>query len=190
MSVDWIPRTVHLLIRQAWVAIIASGLMLFSPWIRDQFHLNGFMAAYGSLVSVVFIVAMASLPVTWLRARKRNAARAEYDTRRTFYLTQLSPAEKSIMREFVIQGQNTLRVPIDEPNVAGLLAVGVLVQVGRILERCPVGWLGSVRIADEVWIFVRGGNLIDLPDDPDDEANRRFVFGNRPPFIRELEEER
>lgn len=61
-------------------------------------------------------------------------------------LYNLDDKEIAVLREFFIQGQNTLQLPVGHPVVAGLIEKGILEQVGMIGENSLVGPLFSLSI--------------------------------------------
>jgi hypothetical protein len=85
--------------------------------------------------------------------------------------------------EFLLQGQNTLQMPIDEPVVAGLLSRGIIERVSRLGHGSAFGIEMSVRISPIVRDIVTpqfvgwsGG----LPTKEELEAN----LENRPDFFK------
>ncbi|MBI3666195.1 MAG: superinfection exclusion B family protein [Acidobacteria bacterium] len=78
---------------------------------------------------------------SWRRRNKRTV-RAE--------MQSLDGNEIAVLREFLLQGQNTLQMPIDDPVVAGLLSRGILEQVGQLGHQSRIGIMMSVTISSTV----------------------------------------
>lgn len=100
-------------------------------------------------------------------------------------LNQLDPSEKSVLREFYLQGQNTLKLPMDHPVVAGLINVGILRLIGQHGRMSTAGMLFSMKISD----FLRENLTFDLLDLPSGEPSNEeidFLKNNRPPFMNSI----
>jgi hypothetical protein len=101
-------------------------------------------------------------------------------------LSKLDSKEKSVLREFYLQNQNTLQLPFDQPIVAGLLRKEILKIVGNIGERSLVGMLMSMEINTFIKEEVKPEH-IDLPDlDNITSTDKDFIIKNRPDFIPEI----
>ena len=97
-------------------------------------------------------------------------------------LNQLDMSEKSVLREFYLQGQNTLKFPMDHPVIAGLISAGILRLVGQHGKMSTAGMLFSMKISD----FAReklNNELLDLPNGQPSEKDLNFLKNNRPSFI-------
>ncbi len=195
MSVDIASRIVQLIklpFRHLWIIAIASGVLLFSPArMLHRLRMAEFVGAYGTWVAVVFLLSAVSILVNsfhWAwQARARSSKRASFEFGRLpVPLRRLSHQEKGVLREFFIQGQNTLRLPIDNPAVTGLLRNGILVQLDSLCEGSLAGLLAPVSIADGLSDLLVASH-IDLPCEPVSDADRDYVLNNRPDFLPEIE---
>ncbi|WP_305814118.1 super-infection exclusion protein B [Photobacterium leiognathi] len=100
-------------------------------------------------------------------------------------LEKLDPREKSVLREYYLQGQNTIKLPMDHPVVAGLINVGVLQLIGQHGRMSTAGMLFSMKISD----FVRENltnDLLDLPSGEPSHEEIDFLKNNRPPFMNSI----
>lgn len=194
MSVDPASRIIQLVklpLKQIGIVAIASGVLLFSPHrLLVRMKADAFVNNYGTWISIVFVLSATSVVVNaihWAwQARARSAKRAADELRRLDYLQRLSDQEKSVLREFYIQGQNTLRLPINHPTVTGLLRNGILVQLDSLCEGSLAGFLAPVAISNELPEPLVVAH-IDLPREPVSEADRVYVLSNRPDFMPEIE---
>ena len=103
-------------------------------------------------------------------------------------LKQLDQAEKSVLREFFIQGQNTIKLPMDNSVVAGLLDIGILSSVGQHGRHSLAGMLISMKIPDILRKKLTL-QMLDLPLGKPSECDKEFLRTNRPPFSRSIEHE-
>lgn len=100
----------------------------------------------------------------------------------------LDHAEKSVLREFYIQGQNTIKLPMDHPVVAGLLSSGVLSIVSQHGKHSLAGMLVSMKIPDRLREIITL-EMLDLPVGEPSEQDIEFLKENRPPFTRSIQRE-
>lgn len=194
MAIDIVSRIVQLVklpFRHLWIITITSGVLLFAPdWLLRRMKMAEFVDAHGTWIALAFLLSAVSIVVNlfhWAwQARARSVRQAASELRRLDYLNRLSHQEKSVLREFFIQGQNTLRLPINHPTVTGLLRNGILVQLDSLCEGSLAGLLAPVSIADGLPDPLVASH-IDLPSEPVSEADRDFVLNNRPDFLPEIE---
>lgn len=190
---DWLGKLiVHLKdsIKHIWAITIATGLLLFLPdRSLEKLHVLKFTQDYGAYIGVVFIVTIVLACINVVNAvwkvfsRKRNRAKALLAISNS--LQNLDAQEQAVLREFFIQGQNTLRLPIDHPVVAGLSAKGILVGVGNAGERSLAGMLFPLAIRDD--IREHSSAMIGLPatENPS-QQEIEWLKRNRPEFMREI----
>ena len=123
---------------------LSSGALLLLPetWLR-KLRLEKLAAEFGQWIGIVFLLSAVLLLLnlsawvyrTWKTTRKQKYLKAKVIAA----LKELDDAEKAVLREFFIQGQNTVRMPMDEPVVAGLISKGILRPVGSVGERALAG---------------------------------------------------
>jgi hypothetical protein len=165
---------------------MSAGVLALAPnsWIQ-KFGLDAFMAFARPYVSLVFIISSSILLVEFAiylkghvanRLRRRKALAKLIERVRS-----LDPAERIVLREFFIQGQSTVKLPMDEPVVAGLIQKGIIHQVGQLGEHTAAGMIFSFRVPDEVLPMV-SKDLLGLPANPTQEDKRR-VIAERPPYM-------
>jgi Super-infection exclusion protein B len=155
---EWLSKAIEALklpLRYVWAIVIASGLLLFLPQnTLKRLHAEKFVQDFGSYIGLAFLVfgtvlviqlvsALYSKIRAWMARNKRLSNALEE-------LFHLDPSEKSVLREFFIQNQNTLQLPVDQATVSGLITKGVLTVAGSTGERSLAGLLFPVRIADHI----------------------------------------
>lgn len=99
-------------------------------------------------------------------------------------LQQLDSQEKSVLREFYLQGQKTIRMPVDQPVVAGLVRKVIIVQVGQLAEQSIAGMLISVTLAVGVEQKLTS-SMIDMPTSKTN-SDIDWLKRNRPKFMPEI----
>jgi hypothetical protein len=62
-------------------------------------------------------------------------------------ITQLDPVEQAILREFMLTGLSTLKIPMDNPSVVGLESKGILERVGRYGNYSLDGMMFPYRVS-------------------------------------------
>ena len=99
---------------------------------------------------------------------------------------QLDHAEKGVLREFFIHGQDTLRMPIDDPTVAGLQTKGFPQIVGGQGQMSLGRMLFPMRISPDVKRLL-SARVLGLPEHEPTEAERERLIDARPAFTRQIE---
>lgn len=191
---EWIAKIAEYLklpARYSWAAAIVSGLLLFLPSTAlSRLRLNDFIESHHATIGIIFMATsvLAVLNTSILGWNHLSRIRIKRHRRniRLSALNNLDPQEQAVLREFLVQRQNTIRMPIDHPVVAGLLAKGVLVQVGQMGERSLAGMLFSVAKHDDVASHLTF-SMLNLPDGEPSEEDIEFVRDNRPEYMPEIE---
>ena len=170
---------------------LPSAMLVFAPttWI-DQFGLAAFINVARPYVALVFIVSASILLVEfciWAYAEINR----QLSTRRAIKkladrVRDLDPAELVLLREFFIQGQSTVKLPMDQPVVAGLIQKGIVRQVGQLGERTIGGMTFSFRLNEEARKLITI-DALGIPRNPSEEDKRRIV-SERPHYMRAIQE--
>jgi len=191
---DWIPKILDILKLPAKliaVLCIVSGLLLFlnDEWLQ-KLHVEKIESEYGIFIGVTFLVssALLILEVTiwaWNKIRivwlKKKLSQTAFEA-----LQNLDTKEISVLREFYIQAQSTLQLPMSHALVASLIDKGILEQVGSLGEHSLIGPLISLKTADEVKPYITY-ELLDLPNGEPTEEEIQWVRNNRPEFMAGLD---
>lgn len=191
---EWLTKIIEIVklpLKYFWLVLIISSFLLFSPAVFIQsLGMEKIGQDYRIWIGISFIVSIAMLIVAlgeaiakqvrkkWLKAKLIKEAEKE--------LKQLDPKEKAILREFAIQDQDSIQLPINQVSVAGLLRKGILVQSGLYGERSLAGLLFPVTIRKEIRRILTGSD-IDLPQHPTEQDIQR-VREARPEFLEEIEQ--
>jgi|GEM_PF-1187881 len=193
MAAEWIGKVVEALklpLKYMWAVVLVTGFLLFVPESKlKTFGVDSFAVAYRQTVGIVFLSSAAVVIVSAVqfshgfigsRLQKRQLIK-----RAIRNLESLDAKEKAILREFFIQGQDTIQLPVDQANVAGLIKKGGLVVIGSMGEQSLAGVLFPVTIQTEVK-KVLDFRHIDLPEKPDD-AQIEWLRSERPAFMFEID---
>ena len=193
---DWINNLINLSkvpTKLIVVIFIVSGVLLWLPEATLKgLKLSEFANTYGLYVGitcvasgVVLLVELAML--LWKTANKKISYN-KFKKSSLERITNLDASEKSVLREFYLLGQNTIKLPMDHPVVAGLINAGILVMVGRHGRMSVAGMLFSMKIAD----FVRSNltyETLDLPSGEPTSEDIDFLRNNRPEFMPSISRE-
>ena len=194
-SMDWIGKVLQVIklpLKYVWLLTIASGSMLFLPSsILRKLRIADFARMHGQYIGIVFLCSAILVGIsitTWLwNAIVRAFHNRRFSRMRKDALNRLDPHEKAILREFFFQRKDTLRLPVDQPTVSGLLSKGVLVEVGDFGERSMACWLFSVSIDHSVKSQLTFEHF-DLPEKEPTDEEREMLMNSRPAFLFEIEE--
>lgn len=138
--------------RYIGLVAIVTGALLFSPtWFLDRLHLSIVPAPYGAVIGIAFLLSSGMVLVNsfgllfdaskrrgWSKKRKKMIEDA---------LSQLDPVEQAVLREFMLTGVSTLKIPMDNPSVVGLESKGILERVGRYGNYAFDGMMFPYRIS-------------------------------------------
>ena len=113
---------------------VVSGFILFAgtDFLNEKLHLTKIKEDYGWILGITFVLASGLVGVNFViwvfnlisdkivirKLRKQFMKKVK----------NLDPYEKSVLREFILRGQKSINMPIDDPIVAGLLNNKILVM--------------------------------------------------------------
>mgnify|MGYP001944785185 CR=1 FL=1 len=166
---------------------VISGFILFADEsILQKIHLDKLNESYGWIVGLIFIASSGLVIVNftiWLFKYLRTKLKI-IKLKKGFKerLKNLDIHEKSVIREFLINQQTSIEMPIDDPVVSGLLKKRIIVinkQLGNAFMM--TGSYTSVSINEYAEKYL---NLIDvgLSENPNkDEIHE--INQNRPKWV-------
>jgi len=168
-----------------------SLLLLYLPsQTLQQLGLVEFKQEYGKYFGIVFLVTTSFLLIiifTWLYKKIDDKIFInKYKKIIKDAINNLDIHEKAVLREFYIQGVNTLKVPIDNPTVSGLIDKRVLYQVGDYGQISLVGMLFSYAITETAKKHITN-ELLDLPRSKPTEEELNRIRDTRPEWIKQLQ---
>ena len=178
----------------ALISLVSGSLLLLPTSVLARLHLDSIPPPYGAIVGVVFLittglVVVNALSWVWNRidAKRRKSKR---DDALLEMLMSLDHAEQSVLREFYITGQSTIKMPMDTPTVAGLVSHGILQRVGTLGNYSLHGMMFSLRIAktaqEMITPDILGLSEFQIPTDDGqlmmNDEGIEWIGKNRPEF--------
>ena len=175
------PRRLPLWLAAA--AALASGFALLAgDALLRPLGLVAFRGDRRGVLGLVFLGACAFVALTAVVGLLRRRAEAR---RMAARVGALDTAEQAVLREFFLQGRNTIAVPVNDLAVSGLLTEGVLAQVGGHLQPTPKGLVAAVRI-DPAFRKHLEPDAVGLSSWSPAEGERRRLLQARPAFVGEV----
>jgi hypothetical protein len=89
--------------------------------------------------------------------------------------------ELCVLREFKIQGQSTVLLPLDQPVVAGLVQKGILCQVGSMGQQMASGIVFSCKIHDHLAGRITD-EFLEIPSS-DSKSEWEEIKRSRPSYV-------
>ncbi len=183
---DWLVKlleSVHLPTPLVAALCLASAVLLFAPTAAvSRLHLDTLATAQGPIIGAVFLVSAAVLvcKAAWEGADKirRSRARHKRSLAAVRKALDLDPKEAAVLREFFLQGQSTIRMPVADPVVAGLLDAGVLVSKGVYAKVSLHGPMQPLALSSDVEAFTAPESL-GMPDEPTPDE-KDAILNQRP----------
>ncbi len=187
---DWLGKLISAAqLPTPFVAAVGgtTGFLLFAPQgIRVPLGVGTVTGTSRSVVGLLFVfscflLAFRGLPAMYGRyrsARRRRAWTRDVRTR----IERLDPHEQAVLREFLVPEKNTVKMPVAEPVVAGLLSDGVLVAASGIQTMSYHGPMQPLAISPDVAPFLTLAHLDVL--EPLSEEYIRELAADRPEFSR------
>ena len=176
------------------IALFAGLLLILPQQLVVIFRLRPFIDQFGTYIGIAFLAA-ASLLVTnilylvgkWIKGKLQKRNTEEKLTARKSQvqkkiLFQLDSHEKAILREFIIQGKNTIKLPMDNSVVAGLIQSGVIRMVGQFAQPTIYGLMASFSLS-EYAIGVLQPECLDLPNREPTPQEIQRITSERPAFV-------
>ena len=129
---EWISKIIEALklpVKFILCIFIVSSILLYIPKeFAEKIHLTKFIERFGLYIGIVFLATGALLIIELIiytyKTIRKKATYKKIKKNALERIANLDFAEKAILREFYIQGQNTIKLPMDHPVVAGLLSCG------------------------------------------------------------------
>lgn len=131
IDLDKIPMKIIILLG------IVSGIFVFaSDSFLKTLKMNEFQEDYGKFFGPVFIVSIAFIALSIIYYFKNKIENGLNKSKSQKFIIEelesLDPHEQSVIREFGIQNRNSVKMPIDNSTVAGLINKRILKSVSNI----------------------------------------------------------
>lgn len=171
-----------------FVIWLSSSLILFVP---EQFltklNLQDFLKEYGKYIGISFIITSGFLIVVIFNFFVKAITSRRFKRKITQSIIKdikcLDFHEKALLREFYINGKNTLQLPIDNDTVVGLTNKHIIYQASNTGFTYIHGAYFPYSIT-EIALENLTLKMLDLPENPTEDDKRRIVE-ERPNWAKE-----
>lgn len=170
-----------------FVLWLSSTLILFVPErFIERLNLSDFLQEYGKYIGITFIISSGFLLVTLVSSiskainEKKMIRRVEEKILKA--ICRLDFHEKALLREFFINGKNTLQMPADNETVISLLNKHILYSASNVGFVYAIGMNFPYSITE----FARENlthEMIDLPKNPT-EVDKQRILNERPSWAK------
>lgn len=170
------------------IILITCGCLLFLPeTFIEKLYLIKFKNDYSSYIGFLFLLSSVFVADSiWKYLKNKWYSRnVEKKTHRT--LMELDEKEKAVLREFYLQNQNTIFLPINDSIVAGLIDKRILRLVSSIGQSNAVDMLFPLTMTEAARKNITP-EIVGLKKDKPSKADIEFVINNRPKYIKQINE--
>lgn len=162
-----------------------SGFVLFvdQKFLNEKLFLENAKENYGWILGIVFILSTGLVLVNfviWIfKSIRRKILINKWKKKFAERIKTLDRFEKSILREFILNGQKSVEMPIDNPSVSGLLDNNILVMNRQFGNSSIMNGMKTSLSINESVMEILELKDIDLSDPPT-EKEIEFAKNNRP----------
>ena len=122
-----------------FVFFLITGFIIFSNDKYTKIFAFEKIETYKPLISIVFLISFSILIINFIiyisnliyQKIRTNKLKKQYLKK----INNLDDYEKAILREFYIQGKNSLKMPINDETIAGLLSKKILIYNSQLGNR-------------------------------------------------------
>lgn len=171
-----------------FVIWLSSGLILFVPErFLTKLNLTDFLKDYGKYIGIAFLISSAFLVVTLVNyigrriSRKRLTEKIKKSILKD--IKYLDIHEKALLREFYINGKQTLQMPLDNDTVVGLVNKHIIYQASSTGFTYLHGVYFPYSMT-ELALDNLTPELLELPQNPTEEDKHR-ILSQRPNWAKE-----
>lgn len=178
IDLDKIPMKIIILL-----GIVSGIFVLASDSFLKVLKMTEFQEDYGKFFGPVFIVSIAFIALSIIYYFK-NKLENRLNKNKSYKfiveeLESLDPYEQSVIREFGIQQKKSVKMPIDNSTVAGLMSKGILKRVSNIGDGLYFP-LTLTKVADRKLKETHLGISKEMSEDELGE-----IFSNRPDWAKD-----
>jgi len=159
----------------------------------EKLGITEFQKDFGKYFGIALIASTGLLIMiffNWIYEKANNQRlTAKYKKQIKNSILDLDHHEKAILREYYIQGKNTLKIPIDEPTISGLLDKRILYSVGNYGEMSIVGMLFNCSIS-KIARENLNNFVLELPNGEPSKSDIERIKKSRPEWVIKLESNR
>lgn len=171
-----------------FVIWLSSGLILFVPErFLTKLNLTDFLKDYGKYIGIAFLISSAFLLVAIINYIGRLITRKQLTKKIKNSILKdikyLDIHEKALLREFYINGKQTLQMPLDNDTVTGLVNKHIIYQASSTGFTYLHGVYFPYSMT-EIALDNLTPEMIDLPQNPSEEDKYRII-SQRPNWAKE-----
>lgn len=165
-----------------------SGFILFidQKLINEKLFLDNIKKDYGWIIGIIFVLSTGLVIVNfviWIfKLIQRKILIKKWKTKFTERVKTLDRYEKAILREFILNDQKSIKMPIDNPSVAGLLDKKILVMNRPFGNHSIMTGMKTSLSINESVMEILELNDLDLSNPPT-ESEVMNAKNNRPEWI-------
>lgn len=163
---------------------VVSGFILFAPQdLLNTIKITKFNILYGEYIGLVFVTSTSLVVINfliWLQKFVSNQiSNFKYRKEYSKNLKRLDYKERSVIREFLLQNQSSIEMPLDDVIVNGLISKNIL-RINRQLGSAFImnGTNASVSLVKKADKLLTSED-IDWVNEPTDEDKRK-IYSSRP----------
>lgn len=162
-----------------------SGFALFvdQKFLNEKLFLDNVKEKYGSILGIIFILATGLVMVNFViwvfKTIQRKFLIKKWKKKFAERVQNFDRFEKSILREFILNGQKSVEMPIDNPSVSGLLDQNILVMNRQFGNNSIMTGLKTSLSINESVLEILELKDIDLSEPPT-KQDIEFAKNNRP----------
>lgn len=193
---EWFSQIIEiskLPVKVCLFSFLITILLLFLPEsLLIKLHLKEFINKYNLYIGITalcsFVLLIIELIIYLWKSRQNSINQDKKKRESLKRIQKLDPAEKAVLREFVLQGQNTIQAPIDNPIITGLLDCGVLEIVGKYGRGMLSGVVWNIKKTDFIQEHLKD-EILGIPKCKPTQDEIKFLMENRPSFVKNISKE-
>jgi hypothetical protein len=154
------------------IALLSASFLFLPELWKQKLHIDNLSDTYAQYIGPAFLISsvliLIDITVYIYNSIRLVFTRSKNKKNIKNHISKLTSSEKAVLREFFMNGHDTIPLPFTHPTVAGLINKWILVQVsshGGIFYGEPCF---NFTISDTARTFITY-DLIDLPVKPTSE---------------------
>lgn len=175
------------------ILFLACSCLLFIPSnLLEQVKLTAFKESYGEFIGIIWLISLIHAAITLLRALK-NFITTKHNMHKVKgyiieHINNLTLHEKAILREFYIQGKDTIGMPFDDETVISLESKRIIHKVSNTGMVYTYGVIWAYTISQIAKSQLNSNlTVIELPSNPN-ENQVEWIREHRPQWAKEQTE--
>ncbi|MFI3245025.1 MAG: superinfection exclusion B family protein [Ferrimonas sp.] len=181
----WLAKKVAISIAM-WCLIAGLALMTLPIPTLQSLYLQQWVEEHGFLIGLMVIVSasyLAAAAVLWIiQQRLMQQQQLQWRQQIVDKMKFLDAQERAILREFFLQANPLVKMPLHQSTVMELLESGILEQVGEQQQYAIEGPVAQLRLSQVARQHLNR-TVLRLPEGELNEQQRQQLIASRPDFI-------